>query len=102
MKILMIDDEPELKAFDKDLDLSTMIVAKDVEQGIHVLESNPRFDKLYLDGRLPDGSYLNILLWLSDHLNKVPEEIFSISFSTSRNFLPMVQALQATVKRKKV
>jgi DNA-binding response OmpR family regulator len=99
MKILMIDDHPDLKAHDKDLDLSTMIVARDIESGIKAFEGNPRFDTLYLDGRLPDGSFRDILIWLSDHLDKVPMEIINVSFSTTMEFYPMVEALQATVRR---
>jgi hypothetical protein len=95
----MIEDHPSLKAHDKGLDLSIMTVATSVEDGIKVLSSEPRFDRLYLDGTLGDGSYIDILTWLSDHLDKVPEEIISISFSTSRMFYPMVQALQEQRKK---
>jgi DNA-binding response OmpR family regulator len=99
MKILLIDDEPELKAFDKGLDLSTMVVAKTVRDGREALDKNERFDKLYLDNRLIGGTGLEILTWLSDHLDKVPKEIISISFMTPDSFYPMVQALQASRER---
>jgi len=63
------------------------------------ISENDKFDLLYLDGTLPDGSYRDILAWLSDHLDKVPEEIVSISFMTAKNFYPMVQALQKSAGR---
>ena len=98
-RILMIEDNPDMKAHDKGLDLSTMFVAKTVEDGIKTLSENDKFDLLYLDGTLPDGSYRDILTWLSDHLEKVPEEIVSISFMTAKKFYPMVQALQKSARR---
>lgn len=99
MRIVMIEDNPEIKAQDKNLDLKTMTVATSVEEGLLVLADEPCFDRLYLDGNLGDGTYLDILTWLSDHPDKVPKEIISISFMTSARFYPMVQALQAMVKR---
>ena len=101
MKTLIIDDEPELKALDKGLDLSGMIVAKTVEEGISALTDNEKFDRLYLDHRLIGGTSLNILTWLSNHLDKVPDEILSCSFSMPPMFYPMVQALQASAHRKR-
>jgi DNA-binding response OmpR family regulator len=100
MRILMIDDEPELKAYNKHLDITGMTnIGKTVEEGIKLLSENEKFEVLYLDHRLPDGLGLEILTWLSDHLDKVPNEIFSISFMTPQLFYPMVQALQASAKR---
>ena len=99
MKILIIDDEPELKATENGFDLSTMTVTKTVEDGIEELAKNEKFDKLYLDHRLIGGTGLDILTWLSDHLDKVPNEIISVSFCTPQLFYPMVQALQASAQR---
>jgi len=102
MRILIIDDEPELKAIDKGLELSTMTTALSVEDGIEILSKYEKFDRLYLDNRFPyDGTGLDILTWLSDHLDKVPEEIISSSFCTPQLFYPMVQALQASAHRSK-
>lgn len=86
MRVLLIDDEPEAKAIDNGLDLSTMVVAKSVKKGLEELEKGEKFDKLYLDHRLPDGLGITILTWLSDHLDKVPDEIVSISFMTPQLF----------------
>lgn len=98
-RALIIDDEPELKAYDNGLVLENMVVAKTVEEGIQALRQNAKFDKLYLDCRLPDGSHVDILTWLSDHLDKVPESIISVSFQTRDNFYPMVDALQQSARR---
>lgn len=95
----MIEDNPEIKALDKGLDLKTMTVATTVEEGIRILSEEPLFDRMYLDGIIGDDSFVDILTWLSDHLDKVPKEIISISFATSARFYPMVQALQASAKR---
>lgn len=99
MDILMIDDEPELKIYDKHLVEADMIIARTVAEGIAKLDVYPKFTRLYLDCRLPDGSHRDVLNWLSDHLDKVPVEIFSCSFSTFSDFYPRVHALQKTVER---
>jgi hypothetical protein len=102
MKIILIDDYPELKAFDRDLNLKELTVAKTVEDALHILNTNSKFNRMWLDGKLPDGTWENVLNWLSDHLDKVPDEIFSCSFGTSTRFYPMVEVLYATVKRLKI
>jgi hypothetical protein len=96
---ILIDDEAEMKASDRDLNLKEFTVAKTVSDALHLLNTNPRFDRMYLDGRLPDGSWEDVLNWLSEHLDKVPAEIFSCSYSTSREFYPKVGALIATSGR---
>jgi len=92
MKTLMIDDEPELKAYDKHYDLTQMDVAKTVEEGIEYLQ-NFDYDRLLLDYELGPKKGTEILMWLSDHLDRVPKEIFSISFVGRPVFQNMIQSL---------
>ena len=99
MRKILIDDNPELKAIDNNLNLEDIDVAKTCEAGIKMLSENERYETLYLDYQLPDGNGFVIIDWLSDHMDKVPTDIFLVSFGHNASLRPYVEALMATAKR---
>ena len=99
MRKIIIDDNPELKAIDNGINLEEVDIAKTCEAGIKMLSENEKYETLYLDSVLPDGKGFDVIDWLSDHIDKVPANIFLVSFGFSSSLRPYVEALMATAKR---
>lgn len=98
-KCLMIDDQPAYKITDRDLSKKDLDIALSVKEGIEAMEKNPVYERLYLDMNLGDGSGIDVLTWLSDHMDKVPKEIIPVSFGFNKDLTCMIGALMATKNR---
>ena len=99
MRKILIDDCPELKAIDNNINLEETDVATTCEAGIKLLSENEKYDTLYLDHDLPDGNGFAIIDWLSDHIDKVPTNIILVSYGFNSSLWPYVEALMVTAKR---
>jgi hypothetical protein len=103
MRAIIIDDHAEDKIHDKDLrgirgiDLT---VALSVKDGIEHLDTQPQYEHLYLDGNFDNGgSGVDVLMWLSNHMDKVPEKITIVSYMSSPVLKLMADSLLHSARR---
>ena len=101
MKNIIISNDPELKADFRGINRETIDTAYTCDGGIALLNNNDRYDELYLDYEFLQGDGREVLTWLSDNLDKVPELIVPISISPKYTLLmyQMIHALQVTARK---
>lgn len=98
---LIIDDNYELKIMDRGLDQESLDIAETVEEGIRKLSEN-EYERLYLDYKLLGGTTgVDVLNWLSEHLDRVPQEIISVSFWDGNPIQAMADSLLKTRDRQR-
>lgn len=101
---LFVDDEPEMKAVSQGIDLEEnpdeYDIAYSVDEALEFLSSR-EYEMMYLDYKIIGGTGSDVLTWLSDHLDRVPKNIISISFMPlDPHFGPKIRALLKMVERK--
>jgi len=98
-----IDDTADNKIYDhglKDVPGLELTIAYTIEDGIRGLEIESRYDALYLDYYFDNcmGTGTDVLMWLADHPDKIPNEIYSVSNMPPTKFIQMIHAMVSQQK----
>lgn len=92
---LLIDDSPELKIYDNQIDEKYLDVALTVSRGLKFLLENPVYETLYLDYNLIGAKGTDVLDWLKKNRGKIPNRIHSISFGAPDSFYQEIKEVLA-------
>lgn len=81
LRRLMIDDEPIMKKLIHKIDDEGLDLATTFEEAIEKLSSNPPYDVVYLDYKLPGlKTGDDVLDFMEENPEKIPDRIIIISF----------------------